>query len=772
MARPKKIKQVEDKPTTLEEPKNPNVELYYSHTAIFFSHNSVDQIHPRYLNSYFEWFKLPKVSLNWISQTEATINLPYEDVTQFKLLNWFAFGPAYFNVAAIKMISQTGTNKVFQYHLKMNIHNTFLPKIFRDLQHADFQEHLVNVKRTTHLNSYLPLNQMLSKNDPLLNFENKKYTVIQGTRAANKIYALDIVGGRGRVTESKFFPTHTFNTNGWNHLFFAWKDLGGTSNPHPLALACTKNYENQVRYTAIKWYVWKNPKSLRLMFVPSLGLKSVHTLALVGQASNDLSKSKNLSSYINPTTGFAFEENTGRYNFYYHYCPTNDEDIESQLLNSSTDKTEFANQENFIGAFFGPAFLGEGQWHLVRPIGTTGEQQSFFTRGNFLCFIPHNNLAWKNYFHSYPDPFTNLRICNNSLTWDANTDTNLSYNYILMRPTFFLNIKTNKNGHPIENSTFNIQYILTNCTSNNIKYALIDEQNLSIIPPEYVQFSNGFSLVNNRYATPYDTFTYNYPSNLPIITNSYQQYLNSVRNTQDTSIGIAKQNMIVNTSQHIANGVIGTARGVATAATNWYNPSKVATGSLDAAQAVSDAAFGVTREILSYQNMQKEIQASNLDKKNSIGAQMMSSDIKNTNENLVLGNQDYRAMCYVYQLNKPSNPEIGLHDMYWTSYLVKLPSAKSDFRDYSSYLFWHGIYLDVRVPVKSLNDIWKGDYVSGRQYYYLDVDIDEHILNSIFPTINMDYRAMIKVIFENGLRLFVNDATPTSVFNFYSPYIR
>lgn len=57
-------------------------------------------------------------------------------------------------------------------------------------------------------------------------------------------------------------------------------------------------------------------------------------------------------------------------------------------------------------------------------------------------------------------------------------------------------------------------------------------------------------------------------------------------------------------------------------------------------------------------------------------------------------------------------------------------------------------------------------------FVYLDMVIDDYLLNSIYPSINMDYRMMIKTIFSNGLRLYVNGATPTNLLaQSYEPLI-
>lgn len=746
----------------MEQSKNATAELFYNTRPVFFSHNSIDQIHPLDLDRYFTWNKLPKVSLNWINQTEATINLSIDAITQFKLTNWFHFGDVYFNVMSYKMISQTGNNKVYQYHLKMNIHNTFLPKVFRELQSTNLQQYLVQVNRTNMINITSRFGYTyFSKIDPMLNFANKNYTLIATMPDLISMNPMKLSGGTRQTPTSNSFPT--INWNDMNYCYFTWENNDNGS------AGINKNIEQ--RYSCIKWYVWKNPSTKSLIFVPSLNKAHQRVVVNVITAVDALQGQQNLANLINVETG---KNKASR--VYQHHCYNNDDNIEEYLLNNSTNNTAFGNQENFVGAFFGPAITqGDGVWVLFRPnnLNTLNEaveinmdnqpRNPFFN--TFIAYIPNNNLSINNDSGiNRQEYYANMRIAaEDPWVFDTVSGVNVLLTSHSVNNTF------------VSNDNVNSTYILRNAMFNAYQYQIIkpiDNQKYGTWYFNRIQFSNVFSIHALTATTPFGPLSYEYPQTIPVITDTYQQYLNSVRNQQDTSIGIAKQQMEINIAQHTVNGVIGTARGVATAATNWFNPSKIASGSFDAAQAISDTAFGITREIVGYENKQKEIDAANMDKQNSMGATMHSSNEAAMLQNMLLGHTDVRSWCYVFNKTKPAQTYHKIHDMYWTSILVKLPNSASDFIQYHNYLFWNGIYLDYKVRLSTLVNVFNNTAKPACGFVYIDMVIDDYLLNSIYPSINMDYKMMIRTIFNNGLRLYVNGATPTNLLaQSYEPLI-
>lgn len=730
--------------------KNPPAELFYNTRPVFFTYNSVDQIHPRDLDRYFEWNKLPKIALNWINQTEATINLPIANITQFKLTNWFSFGDVYFNVIKYKMIATTsGNEKMYQYFLKMNIHNTFLPSLFNHLAFDNnVKSYTTIVKRTSYYSGIAGQDTALKKIDPALDFKNKNYCLVSSCVDYNSVGGL-LITKKWDGVASQSWPTLLENWRNRRYLYFTYEqyddNYGGI------------NRVRVRRYKSIKWYVWKNPATKTYILIPSIVDREAK-LETYNTPTNYI-----INQVVNPSSGKWKEVKNDEQKV---VCSNSDDDIETWLLNNTTDNTAFANQANFVGAFFGPAITG-GQWVYYQPLRRNDK--------TFICCMTDNNLDIFNgdgsnnwwtpanklnhgpskLFTSLPLTVTNNTIITNKLVSRdlVNNDVNAAWSWWILS-----NLSVGEMAYKI------------------IEYTDINNRMFKTIPLTNIQVGNNITGTNKYYPTPYGTFTFNYPQTNTIITDAYQQYLNSVRNSQDTSMAIAKQNMITNTAQHVANGVIGAGKAAATMANplNWLNPAKMAGGALDAAQAVSDTAFGITREILAYENKQKEIDAANMDKQNSIGATMYASTVNDAIQNLMYGRGVGDNEYFIFDENQSDKTKCNLPLMYWTSYLGKLPTSLIELTQYSSYLFWNGIYLDERYPIMRLAGIFLPEIndTANAGFVYVDMEMPTMILDEFFGNLNMDYKMAIQTIFNNGLRLYFGGATPMQLTkSAYSPFI-
>ena len=764
MARPKKVKQIEDNPTTLEEPVNANVELFYNTKPVFFSHNSIDQIHPLDLDRYFTWVWLPKVALNWINQTEATINLSIDGITQFKLSNWFHFGDVYFNVMSYKMISQTGNNKVYQYHLKMNIHNTFLPKIFTELKKNPYQNHLIHVKRS----NYCKINGTIveKKLDPMLDFSNKNYVLIRSMPNPMNTHVGITYHPATRyqdITIGSTFPDQPDLTNpNYSYLYFAWGTGPRTGN---------KEFMNFM-YKTIKWYVWKNNVSKTYCLIPSIASRYKRTWGLrIGGTQDGTARIPPKLSDVLKFDGFPKGGGSG-FNFF-----TNDEDIEKKLVNSAVGTSTiagFRNQNDFVGAFFGPAIMG-GVWTFLRP-----EDNDCV----FPVLILENNVGIQNgRFAAGFDTWTD-NLWMSKIYMNDNTifyPFNYSYNpapYLWVSNYFTYNTDAVGNlTYGIASNKFIYENIRNDQAGMKIVSAWSDAVSPSLIAPKQVQFSNQIITHHLDYVSPTGSFSYSYPETNIVITDAYTQYLNSVRASQDTSISIAKQQMDLGISKNVLSGIGGVANGIGQALNplNLFNPGGFVQAGATIFNSIAGAATGTASEVLAYQNKQKEIDAANLDKQNSIGANVLTSSNNNQLQNLIYA-YGFKDEAYIFHNLNP-NPEDfwNLHPLYWTSMIGKMPTNKEEINSYLNYMYWYGIYIDEKLPVKNLNKFFNPrpvntDTLSAQPFYYLDATIEESLIMSIFGSINMEYREMIKTIFENGMRLYVYGWTPSKTnFPCYHP---
>lgn len=729
----------------MEQSKNATAELFYNTRPVFFSHNSIDQIHPLDLDRYFTWTKLPKVSLNWINQTEAIINLSIDAITQFKLTNWFHFGDVYFNVMAYKMISQTGNNKVYQYHLKMNIHNTFLPTIFNYVvsNQNDIQSYTTLVKRTNYIYSDVVGHESaLKKIDPMLDFKNKNYAIISSCVDYSHHGGLYTLNDITELTQTKEMPNKSFETNN-RYLYFIYQNDDNSTGGI--------NYFNERRYKTIKWYVWRNPKSLSYILIPSVADARARLTAVVSKYN------RNIVNVINIATGKwkdnTIIENTSKKTF---ECSNNDDEIEYFLLNGDTTNTDFANQENFVGAFFGPAITG-GQWHLFKPLGSNAPA--------FVCVVTNNNLDIFNGKDASVIDNRNLINCVKYKSTKIYTSLpiNTSGNVVVKKDV-------SRDVVNIDYSAAWSYWILSNIAVGEGGYKVIEPLtytnfDFKLINLTNIQIANNITATNPYYRTPLSTYTYNYPQTNTVITDTYKQYLNSVRASQDTSMSIAKQQMDLGIAKNVLGGIGGVASGIGQMLnpTNLFNPGKFVEAGANIFNSISGAATGTASEVLAYQNKQKEIDAANLDKQNSIGATVHSSTINDNIQNLIYGRGVGVYEYNIFAEEQRDKTICKLPLMYWTSVLGKLPTTLHELATYSNYLFWYGIYIESRYQYRLLYNAFSLHNINSKNtvgFWYVDMEMPTAILDEIFGNINMDYKLMIQTIFNNGLRLYYSGATP------------
>lgn len=239
--------------------------------------------------------------------------------------------------------------------------------------------------------------------------------------------------------------------------------------------------------------------------------------------------------------------------------------------------------------------------------------------------------------------------------------------------------------------------------------------------------ASGVGYINN-------TILNQLPGTFNCSTDSYATYINSVKSSQNTGLQIARQQLKYSTLSNLS----GMLQNILTM------PAKVG-GSLlkgDLGGAVNNlwgGIFGTVngginqfKNISKYENVAKQINAQNLDAKNSatasnIGSSVATDDIKN------------KANLY----KKYSSNSIN------TSFLINFPNNPNDIVKLNNYVYLYGINVEMSLNSRDLFNI-----DDKNKYLYIDFDANDELLRLWKPDINTELLESLKILVNNSFRIW------------------
>lgn len=482
-------------------------------------------------------------------------------------------------------------------------------------------------------------------------------------------------------------------------------------------------------------------------------LPQVDYLHNAGISINTSNVNYSLSSAITSTgrasagvTGYVYQLLSGDYLIIYNFQNSNikikwDANNNLSVIEGAQvhkiiqNKSEFSWLQNkFVGIFTIPFYLYIKDVSFWRGLG-------YYTNGD----ISQNK--------QYVRPATSGEISGAIVTILEQTKTYILQEYIQTPTT----INWGETLWNLDNSTFKNNFDVMDFTKqittpNYMLFSKLEYENygLPIMSPYLRMYSNSYlSFDGNKFNT---TPIYNYESigswinpayitnniiqhhgTFATSTNSYSEYINSVKSQQNTSIEIAKQQYDLNNFSN----TYGTISGIF---------SSVASGNIFGA--IDKSVNGIVKNISNlykYQNTQKQIDAKNLDTHNvarakNITSSVTSDDIFNKRNQVYLSNNDNR-IC--------------------TTYNIKLGTRTQNII-YNNMLNKYGYYINLIIPSSSDYFYPENDKNNNTNYNVIDFEIDDYLINNFLSNENETLKNSLKIIMENSFRIWKNPMTETN----------
>ena len=181
-----------------------------------------------------------------------------------------------------------------------------------------------------------------------------------------------------------------------------------------------------------------------------------------------------------------------------------------------------------------------------------------------------------------------------------------------------------------------------------------------------------------------------YPYQLPSGVDTYINYINSTKNSSDTSYQIAKQQAIINGVFSGINGLLGIGAGIGRAATG--NPVDIIKGAGGAVASGFEGIQSITNSIMSVQYKENQLRAHYKDKNNSLGNQILESQTQDIMWKYY--NYDFGQYNIIEQRNLTTNSIKALNNVIY-------------------------LYGEYYPRLAKLNDVWN---IEGLDFRYIQLD--------------------------------------------------
>ncbi len=225
---------------------------------------------------------------------------------------------------------------------------------------------------------------------------------------------------------------------------------------------------------------------------------------------------------------------------------------------------------------------------------------------------------------------------------------------------------------------------------------------------------------------------------LPLYFDKYQEYVQNTRNTRDTGLNIAAQQMGLGIAKNYVNGVFSGNSFVSGAMS--FNPEQMNAG----AKGVIDSGFGIIQSVLGYVNKKNMVEADLKDKRMSLNTEIRSGNVSDAGAVGVIMNSKKIPENRNYYMDNASRGDFYQCDEFTTDTIKALNNV----------LYLYGQY-NPRIGAI-------GDYMySGSSFDY--IMLDSEYLSNIFATtiraangvpLQREYYSTVYNYLTAGLRLW------------------
>lgn len=225
----------------------------------------------------------------------------------------------------------------------------------------------------------------------------------------------------------------------------------------------------------------------------------------------------------------------------------------------------------------------------------------------------------------------------------------------------------------------------------------------------------------------------NYPYQLPLGTNEYEQYVKANRNVVETGFNIAKREQELSFIKTLTNGALGFISGGISAASNAIsgNIAGATQSTVGMVSGLTNIGFDITKQFMGLQNQEEMIRAQYKKAQNTMGTTLMFSNIETA------------SLMEYYNDNS--------NDQYEGVEVNELD--KNTLRLMNNYIYLNGYMLP---NTSTFND--KINNARKFNYIQLDATLLDNQLNIVYDSAkyNNDIYQMIKTQLLNGLRIWNN----------------
>lgn len=302
-------------------------------------------------------------------------------------------------------------------------------------------------------------------------------------------------------------------------------------------------------------------------------------------------------------------------------------------------------------------------------------------------------------------------------------------NYVT-KPTTWFSLKPNSE----ESNNFLIHF------ANPYNFSFLSWPNSGYMPLDfysnaYFTFDgNNFNIIQNattNYSTSTD-FISRYHNNLNggngintmrgtfnISVDSYNEYINSVKSTQNTNLEIARQNLKYSGAVSMLNFAMG--------------------GELTGVNMINQG-FQQIGNFMKYHNMEKSYAAQNMAAKNTSQANNISSSVTSDD---------------IY--NKTNLFSIKDITTLYVNFAIQYPQSAPEQLEVLYYILQYGIYINDYLPCDLFFSFFTNENLFINDFVYIDFEISDKLLKMVFPTENQELINALKILCTNSFRIWKID---------------
>lgn len=247
----------------------------------------------------------------------------------------------------------------------------------------------------------------------------------------------------------------------------------------------------------------------------------------------------------------------------------------------------------------------------------------------------------------------------------------------------------------------------------------------------YMYFTSNGILISKPPLLNLQNSIINFPFQLPSGTDEYLNYVNSTKNSVETSYNITKQNAVKESIFGSLSGISQIVGGVGKMLNplNVINPSGAVQGAAQSFQGAVNIAKSITDGVLSVKQKEQQIRAKYADKNNQLGNQLAPANVID-------------SMWAVYNVGNDQFELVEIKNL-----------TESSLKALNNVIVLYGEFYP---RIEDINEVWNVEGVNESKYRYLSLSANylEKIYYRYSENIPLEFKETIISLLEQGLRFW------------------